>query len=852
MTLTNKKIFGLDVNRYLADAKDADASLRNIGIEPRDLAIIFGSSQIPTTSDDFRSLSRLKQPLYKRLDRFNRDSDQFIPILNKRAGTDGLLFGNLNINGRLSGSAIRYRYVDGSGNSATKKIADISTSRVSAWSSSDPHAETDLRAAISYGARISIIPSASGRSYLKFGTQATGSNTNGLNISGTPRLQTTMVPQKVEFDSEIPTSKVKINLGGSDVWVYAMKGIPVSFTGFFRNLYGASVTVAGIDAGGSKGVIKPSWKIKRTDNPNDYSNYPNTYSLNYYSSRGRERNIEIYYPPDSITGLTLNYANISEMPEVKFATMQNLNLNYNNITNFPDFAGGVAPTLTDLRLRNNKFYQSEIAAERKLRADASGNTILNKIPTTIQYLDLSGNFYGSIDDNIFANRFTSLQTLHLGRNGGAYFHPDDRTSAVPTVSPTVEHFYIYGNDFRRFAAGNGTTQRNVRQLDNIKTLYLGGNYYLGNSFADGSDFNIDQGISNNNNVIEYVYTNSTGLPLIDLNNRPTLKQYYGSYMRNAGSWFNSSGTYKFDNCSSLTDLYMYACRTTGAFPKFTNQNLAYLDIRYNNMDGGGPTSSPSDTDYIIPRDTFIGAPKLTTLYSVNSYNGNTKPIHPDAFTFTPELRNLYWVSYYRTGGSLPDLTNCGNLHWLHLGYNAFGNNNTGMPTFSTNTSIGYIYLHYNQLTGTIPEIKNLPSLDYLYLYNNRFTAITEPGSLPNLRRFYVHQNNIQGAIPDFTSCPRMQYLALFTNKFNGYTVGSFKELYNIRYIDVSNNNLPQSAINKIIDDLYDNWTSYKRGGVSINLRNNTAIGASIKTLPSDPQLDKIYELRAGGWSITID
>ena len=51
MALTNKKIFGLDVNRYLADAKDADASLRNIGIEPRDLAIIFGASSVPTTSN---------------------------------------------------------------------------------------------------------------------------------------------------------------------------------------------------------------------------------------------------------------------------------------------------------------------------------------------------------------------------------------------------------------------------------------------------------------------------------------------------------------------------------------------------------------------------------------------------------------------------------------------------------------------------------------------------------------------------------------------------------------------------------------------------------------------------------
>ena len=298
-----------------------------------------------------------------------------------------------------------------------------------------------MRAAISYGARISIIPSASGRSYLKFGTQATGSNDNGLNISGTPRLQTTMVPQKVEFDSEIPTSKVRINLNGSDIWVYAMKGIPVTFTGFFRNLYNAEVGVSCIDDGGSKGVIQPSWKIKRTDNPNDYSNYPNSYKINYYSSRGRERNIEIYYPPDSITSLKINSANISEMPEVKFATMQSLDLDRNNITNFPDFDGGVAPVLTKLCLRNNKFYQSEIAVERKLIADGSGNTILNKIPTTVQYLDIAGNFYGSIDQGIFT-RFTALRTLQLGRDGGAYFHPETgKTSTLPNVAPTVENYY---------------------------------------------------------------------------------------------------------------------------------------------------------------------------------------------------------------------------------------------------------------------------------------------------------------------------------------------------------------------------------------------------------------------------
>ena len=852
MALINKKIFGLDVNRYLADAKDADASLRNIGIEPRDLAIIFKSTQESVTSDDFRSLSRLKQPLYKKLDRLYRDSTQFTSILNKRAGTDGLLFGNLNINGRLSGSAIRYRYVEGNGDSATKKIADISTSRVSAWSSSDPYAETDMRAAISYGARISIISSASGRSYLKFGTQATSSNTNGLNISGTPRLQTTMVPQKVEFDSEIPTSKVKINLGGSDVWVYAMKGIPVSFTGLFRNLYGAEVKVAEIDAGGTKGKIKPSWKIKRTDNPNEYSNYKNQEKINFYSSRGRERNIEIYYPPDSITFLKINSATISEIPEVKFASLQTFDLSYNVITNFPDFVGGIAPVLTDLRLRNNKFYLSETASERKLRADSSGNTILNKIPTTVTNLDIAGCFYGSIDQGIFT-RFTSLLTLNLGRSGGAYFHPDDQTTIAPNVSPTVQNYYITNNDFKRFDSTDTTTSKNVKNLTQLKYLYLGGNYYLENKDSLGNVFNI--GLHQDNNSILQVRTNSTNLPIIDCSGKATLQQYHGSWSRSAGSWFNDSGTYKFNVCDDLTHLYLYAARLTGAFPKFNNAKLKYIDMRYTNMSGGGQSSSNDDTNFILPRDTFIGAPKLETFYSVNGFGGNddpTSPINEDAFTFTPELRNLYWYSYSRTGGKLPDLTNCGNLYWLHLSNNRFGSDGSGMPTFSTNTKIGYIYLHNNQLNGTIPEIKNLPSLDYLYLYNNNFNAILDPGSLPNLRRFYVHINQIAGAIPDFSGCSRMQYLALFRNKFNAYTVGSFLELYNIRYIDVSNNNLPQSAINKIVDDLYENWTSYKRGGVSINLRNNTGVGASIKSLPSNPQLDKIYEMRSGGWSITID
>ena len=840
--LTNRKIFGLDVNRTLADVEDADASLRNIGVEPRDLAVIFGASQVPVTSNDFRSLVRLKQPLYKLLDRYRNDSSQYGSILDKRAGTDNLLFGNLNINGRLSGSAIRYRFLKGEGNSAEKKIADISTSRVSAWSSSDPHAETDQRAAISYGAKIDIIASASGMSHLKFGTQATSSNTNGLNISGTPRLQTTLVPQKVEFDSEIPTSKVKVRMGSDDVWLYAMKGIPVSFTGFFRNLYNAQVSVAGIDAGGTKGVIQPSWKIKRTDNPNDYANYKNATNVTYYSSRGRERNIEIYYPPDSILSINITSANIAEMPVAKFATLTTLNLSSNRLKNFPDL-NSIAPSIVDLNLSYNNFWLSETSTERKLRK-SGGTTILDKIPSTLKYINIAGNFYGSIDDHIFADRFGSnLITFNLARGGGAYFHPDDQTSKVPTVGPNVETYSIYGNDFRSFSASDtGNGRYSVKELTKLKGLTLGSNYYLSDSGLSSALVN---GLSSN--LIESVNIYATNLPILNMANKTSLITFNANYTRNAGTLFSGS-TYKFNNCSSLTHLYLYAASFTGAFPKFTNEKLTYLDMRYNSMSGGGPTSSTTDTEAVLPKDTFASTPKLQTFYFISG-SVITKKIHEDAFIHCPDLTNLYWYSYNTTTGALPDLTNCGNLHWLHMSDNKFEGS---MPTFSVNSNIGYIYLHNNNLTGTIPELKNLSSLDYLYLYNNQFTGLEEFGSLPNLRRFYCHINNIQGQIPDFTDCPRMQYLALFRNQFSAYAPGSFSQLWYIRYIDVSNNKLPQSSINKIVDDLYDNWTNYKRGGVSINLRNNTAIGASIKTLPGIAQLDKIYEMRAGGWSITID
>ena len=330
--------------------------------------------------------------------------------MRTRAGADGSLFGSLKINGSLSGNAIRYRYVEGTGGSASVRIADISTSRVSAGSS-DPKATNadpavQAEAKISYGARVGITTGGE----LKFGTQA-------ASVSG-PRLQTTLVPQVKEFASEVPTHKIETSIGT----LYAMKGIPIILKGFFN--LNATIKIQN-----SSPFIPASWKIVETKNANAYSNFRDqggtTSTINYRSYP--ERFIQIYYNPDRILDISITSANIRSLPAVKFKNATRIEFSYNQLREFPDI-NFIAPDIDELLLKRNPFYLSEFENERKLQntgytSGATTGTVLDKIPTNLKRLYLEGTFYGSITQNIIANRFTGLTVFDVGRGSGAYFSP---------------------------------------------------------------------------------------------------------------------------------------------------------------------------------------------------------------------------------------------------------------------------------------------------------------------------------------------------------------------------------------------------------------------------------------------
>ena len=840
MALRNPKKFGLDVNRVFADVRDKIVALNNINLPPSDLEIIFGSASAGAQLADWRSFSRLTEPLHETLDRFYRDSTVFNSLVNLRAGTDGALFGNLKINGALSGSAIRYRYIDGTGSGAPVKFADISTSRISAWSSSDPRATNpDLtiqgRAKISYGARIKIVSGGQ----LEFGTQETASPA----VTG-PRLQTSIVPQIKEFDSEFPTHKIEATIGGSSVNFYAMKGIPIIFKGFFRSL-DATIKLTQLINN-----TPASWKIIETGNANSYSNYANiggtSSSISYRSSISRERFIQFYYNPDNILEATITSANISELPAVKFSNAEKLDFSYNNLRNFPDI-NFIAPNIIQLLLRRNPFYLSETESERKLQntsyngTSQTTGTVLDKIPTTLKEIYLEGTFGGTITQNIFANRFPQLTVFDVGRGGGRGFHPDSVGSSVlPNVPNSVETYSVQANDFRSIdtsAAGSGNIF-NINQLTNLISLNLASNYYLGGTFA----------IATNNVVIKNINMSSTGLPFpTGLAGKNSLESFSGTYARSSGSLVDLPGkSYVFDNCTNLRTLSLYAATgiSGSRFPVFTNPSLTTLDLRQTGIRGGGYNGNAIDDTNVIPRRTFQYATNLQNLY-IESSSLLTAPIDFNALSDLTQLQNFIYRSYGRTTGAIPSFLSNPSISNITADRNAF----TGSPpSLSSNPNIYYVNLSFNKLNGIIPTYQNLTKLRYLFLQSNQLTDIGEFINLPALQYLYIQDNLIGqtgGAeIPDFSDVPSIRYLIAYNNQFKYYTPGSFTNLYRIRFIDLSDNPLTEQAMEKMLEDLYTNYQTVNRGSVTINLR-----GCGPQ---SELALEFVVILRSKGWSITID
>jgi hypothetical protein len=223
----------------------------------------------------------------------------------------------------------------------------------------------------------------------------------------------------------------------------------------------------------------------------------------------------------------------------------------------------------------------------------------------------------------------------------------------------------------------------------------------------------------------------------------------------------------------------------------------------------------------------------------------TSPIDFQAFTDLPDLRYIWFRSYGRVTGAIPTFQGNPLLNNIFMQSNAF----TGSPpSLVGNPSISSVDFSFNKLNGTIPTYQNLGNLYQLYLQGNQLVNIGEFINLPSLTYLYIQDNLIgqvgAAEIPDLSDCPSLRFFIAYNNKFENYKPGAFASLTQIRIIDLSDNPLKESAMEKIFEDLYTNWNTVKRGSVTINLR---GCGSQ-----SETALEYILILRNNGWSITID
>ena len=152
---------------------------------------------------------------------------------------------------------------------------------------------------------------------------------------------------------------------------------------------------------------------------------------------------------------------------------------------------------------------------------------------------------------------------------------------------------------------------------------------------------------------------------------------------------------------------------------------------------------------------------------------------PDALGNLLNLRvlNLHSNSH---SGTIPDLGRITGLEEFYLPNNADydedGNKvegsglTGGIPTWLNGmTNMKELWLWGNSLTGTVPDLSDMTSLDKLKLANNMLTGGVPDGSKlpPNMRWLIIDRNPLGGTIPDLSSLTRLKLLWLHSNELTG-------------------------------------------------------------------------------------
>ena len=234
--------------------------------------------------------------------------------------------------------------------------------------------------------------------------------------------------------------------------------------------------------------------------------------------------------------------------------------------------------------------------------------------------------------------------------------------------------------------------------------------------------------------------------------------------------------------------------------------LATLNLRSNQLSGGIPGSLGRLTRLIYlnlhSNDLSGDIPNLSTtmleeLYLANNYDemvegsGLTGPV-PAWLNGMTNMREL-WLWGNRLSGTIPDLSGMTSLEKLKLASNKLTG---GIPaSLGSMSNLKWLIINSNPLKGTIPDLSSMTSLTHLWVHTNGLEGSIPAtlGMLTKLDDLNLRDNMLTGEIPDLSSLDMLTRLRLHNNMLSGEVPATLGDLDRLRQLWLHGNQLTSIA-----------------------------------------------------------